>query len=600
MDYDGNDNEFASATQPTQTLPQTQEVNGTQSICLDHEFAEIWGRLDPLLESVKGIDFINDEYHIGRNASAEIRLTAATISNNHAYISVNRSNMDTDARFGVTVWLHDTSTNGTYLNGERVGKGNKSLLKDGDIISLPLRPLVAPQRKEPGEKLIGKPVRPAFLFRHLANGNALRDHKDTGKYVITNQVLGTGNFAEVRVAVHEPTGLKVAAKCLDKKRLSLQSMNSELIMKEAEILHALHHPCVIKIEEMFETDKYLYIMLELISGGALFEYVQEKEQLCEVESMEFTYQMLKGLQYLHANGVTHRDMKPENVLLLPYQSEGNYLLKITDFGLAKIVGDTSFMQTMCGTPNYLAPEIMNSLQHRGGYTNRVDCWSLGVVVYIMLVGRMPFDGDDMGENISKGIYSFPNEYWEGISNEAIEFIKNLLCVNPDVRYTTGQALQSPWFKPNIVAKADATMAAWETANRFKKPQRVVHTAVSEKVAEVSGNIRGIGEDSQSENKDPLVTPVQVAEVSDNVRDEGEDSQGENKDPLVTPAQVAEVSDNIRDVGEDSQGENKDPLVTPVQLDIDERKRNVAVKRRLDTVHSATPDTLPVKVAKLGL
>ncbi|KNC78818.1 CAMK/RAD53 protein kinase [Sphaeroforma arctica JP610] len=548
MDYDSYDIDGASATQPTQTLPQTQEVgNNTQSSEKDEPL--VWGRLDPLREKLKAIDLVNDVYTIGRNANCDIKLSKPTISNQHANIKVVRegSSVDMDAVYGVIVFLSDTSTNGTYLNNERVGKGNKKLLKDGDIISLPLRSLAAPKAQEPGEKLIGKPVVNAFLFRNLARGSADEgQHKDTGEYTITNKILGTGNFAEVRLAVHATTGLKVAAKCMDKKRLSLQAMNSATIKKEAEILHALHHPCVIKIEEMFETEKYLYIMLELVSGGALFEYVHERGRLSEKQSMDFTYQMLKGLDYLHKNGVTHRDMKPENVLLLPYQVEGTFLLKITDFGLAKIVGETSFMQTLCGTPNYLAPEIMDAGKHsktRGGYTNRVDCWSLGVIVYIMLAGHMPFSDDitgpSMGEQISEGLYSFPDDLFGHTSEEAITLITNLLCVMPSERYSVEMALNSPWFKSDVIAKVDELLTLWQKAN-----------------------------------------PPKRRSVADSDR-------------------ITEADDGPMDTSDLSNAENGELKDTPVHTESRSRKRPIPAKRPLET---ATSDcsALPVKVAKLGL
>jgi len=156
--------------------------------------------------------------------------------------------------------------------------------------------------------------------------------------------------------------------------------------------------------------------------------------------------MCLALNYLHQQSITHRDLKPENVLLqLPDTNET--LIKITDFGLSRFISEQSMMKTFCGTPNYLAPEVLES-RGEGSYTNKVDVWSLGVILYICLVGYPPFsDSPDLpplSDQILKGSYTFPDEYWSGISDEAKNLIQKMMCIDPIQRLSMSQVLEDPW------------------------------------------------------------------------------------------------------------------------------------------------------------
>lgn len=164
---------------------------------------------------------------------------------------------------------------------------------------------------------------------------------------------------------------------------------------------------------------------------------------------------------MHDQGISHRDLKPENILL---SSNDNIetLIKVTDFGLSKFIDATTLMKTFCGTPNYLAPEVLIT-RGAGTYTNKIDNWSLGVILYICLVGYPPFSDETSQANLEKqiinGIYDFPDQYWSEISSDAIDVVKRLLCTDPEKRASLDEILEHPWIKndPDAVRKATDLM-----------------------------------------------------------------------------------------------------------------------------------------------
>lgn len=190
-----------------------------------------------------------------------------------------------------------------------------------------------------------------------------------------------------------------------------------------------------------------------MDGGELFDKVVSIGQYDEPTAKLMSYQMVCAVKYLHDEGITHRDLKPENILLATEENET--LIKVTDFGLSKFVDAGTMMKTFCGTPSYLAPEILLTVG-MGAYTKAIDCWSLGVIIYICLVGYPPFsdEREDMALNkqIIGGHYSFPKEYWKDISEEAIDLVKKLLTVDPKKRATLEEVIGHPWFKDDAMKK----------------------------------------------------------------------------------------------------------------------------------------------------
>ncbi|KAJ8409323.1 hypothetical protein AAFF_G00235210 [Aldrovandia affinis] len=251
-------------------------------------------------------------------------------------------------------------------------------------------------------------------------------------------VLGTGAFSEVVLAEEKRTQRLVAIKCIPKKALEGKENSIE---NEIAVLHKIKHANIVSLEDIFENKSHLYLIMQLVSGGELFDRIVEKGFYTEKDASKLIKQILDAVKYLHDMGIVHRDLKPEN--LLYYSMDEDSKIMISDFGLSKIEGSGSVMSTACGTPGYVAPEVLAQKP----YSKAVDCWSIGVIAYILLCGYPPFyDENDakLFEQILKAEYEFDSPYWDDISDSAKDFIINLMEKNPRKRYTCEQALQHPW------------------------------------------------------------------------------------------------------------------------------------------------------------
>ncbi|KAG7244657.1 hypothetical protein INR49_029676 [Caranx melampygus] len=252
------------------------------------------------------------------------------------------------------------------------------------------------------------------------------------------EVLGTGAFSEVVLAEEKRTQRLVAIKCIPKKALEGKENNIE---NEIAVLHRIKHPNIVSLEDIFESTSHLYLVMQLVSGGELFDRIVEKGFYTERDASQLIHQILDAVKYLHDMGIVHRDLKPEN--LLYYSMDEDSKIMISDFGLSKIEGAGSVMSTACGTPGYVAPEVLAQKP----YSKAVDCWSIGVISYILLCGYPPFyDENDakLFEQILKAEYEFDSPYWDDISDSAKDFICHLMEKDPLKRYTCEQALQHPW------------------------------------------------------------------------------------------------------------------------------------------------------------
>jgi len=255
------------------------------------------------------------------------------------------------------------------------------------------------------------------------------------------ETLGTGHFSKVKLGTDKKTGAKVAIKIIVKPTGSKIAM----LKAEVDILTKCDHPNVVKMHKCYETDKILYLVLELLTGGELFDTIIAKGHYSEADARAVTRTLLDSIKYLHSLGIAHRDLKPENILLKDKSDAA--AIKITDFGLSKIFADDAaaevVMKTACGTPGYVAPEVLG----HEAYSSQVDLWSIGVIVYILLCGFPPFYGDNdaqMFKRIKAGQYKFLAPYWDPISADAKDFVKNLLIVDPRKRMTAAEALNHRW------------------------------------------------------------------------------------------------------------------------------------------------------------
>lgn len=260
----------------------------------------------------------------------------------------------------------------------------------------------------------------------------------TKKYKLGKN-LGQGNFATVKLATRKSDSTVWAVKILTKAHLEADDIDA--LEVEVKILETCDHPNIVQMEEVFDTDDKFYMVMEPMHGGELFDRIADKEKYDEEEARSCTTSILQAIKYCHAQNVVHRDLKPENLL---YKStDADSILKLADFGLASILSEGSLMKTACGTPGYVAPEILKSEQYGPG----VDVWSIGVILYILLCGFPPFYEESnpaLFRLIKQGIYDFPPKYWNGIDDGAIDLIKRMLTVDPAKRITIDEALEHPW------------------------------------------------------------------------------------------------------------------------------------------------------------
>lgn len=280
--------------------------------------------------------------------------------------------------------------------------------------------------------------------------------------------IGSGHTATVHAATVRATGEKVAVKVIKKPEKDCKL--KRMLEVEKDILGRISHPNVVKVYEIFESPTSLYIVMELVEGGDLFDRIVSEGHFNEETTLRLTKELLEALHYLHTTAhVAHRDLKPENLLLATKSMDSP--MKLTDFGMSKVYQTAEVqgtMSTRCGTPGYVAPEIISKMP----YTEKVDLWSVGVVVYIMLCGRPPFYGENdvaVMRKITQGKYKFPKQYWSNVSDDAKSFITHLLQVNPTQRPTCAEALQHKWLTgmvPAPAARPSSPLAAFAGAVGF--------------------------------------------------------------------------------------------------------------------------------------
>ena len=259
-------------------------------------------------------------------------------------------------------------------------------------------------------------------------------------YEVKNK-LGSGKFGLVKLGIDKKTGQKVAIKIM--KKSSMDSSDLELVRTEIEILKICQHPNIIRLYNVFENADYMYIIMEYCSGGDLFSYLENRNfRVSEKRASTIIHKMATAVYYMHSFGVAHRDLKPENVLMTSEDDESD--IRILDFGLSKILGPYEKCDEPYGTLTYCAPEIIVDEP----YSKAVDLWSLGIMAYLMVSGKLPFNSEDENEIARQVVYDEPdytrNPVWKNISSECKDFIKKLLNKDQNKRMTIKEALEHKW------------------------------------------------------------------------------------------------------------------------------------------------------------
>ena len=257
-------------------------------------------------------------------------------------------------------------------------------------------------------------------------------------YVIVGE-LGSGSYGTVKKVKHKKLGELRAMKIISKK--------SESSQNEVEILRKISHPNIVNIFEIYEDSKKFYIMMEICEGGELFEAISEQGSFSEGDCANIMKSLLAAVNYLHGKNIVHRDLKPENIMLtknLSKMKNKKYEIKLIDFGTAKQFEPHTKMNKFIGTSYYIAPEVLKE-----NYDEKCDIWSCGVILYILLCGYPPFNGNsnvDIYHNIQNNPPYFNGEEWKDITKEAIDLIKNMLNKAPNKRFSAEQCLNHKWFK----------------------------------------------------------------------------------------------------------------------------------------------------------
>lgn len=260
-----------------------------------------------------------------------------------------------------------------------------------------------------------------------------------GKYEL-GRTIGEGTFAKVRFARDSQTGDPVAIKILDKEKVLKHKM-AEQIRREIATMKRIKHPNVIRLYEVMGSKTKIYIVMEYVTGGELFDRIVHHGRMMEDEARKYFQQLINAVDYCHSRGVYHRDLKPENLLL-----DGGGNLKVSDFGLSAIsqqqVQGDGLLHTTCGTPNYVAPEVLNDRGYDGA---TADVWSCGVILFVLLAGYLPFDDSNIMNLYKKiSVAEFTCPPWMSFSMK--KFITRILDPNPMTRITIPEILEDEWFK----------------------------------------------------------------------------------------------------------------------------------------------------------
>ncbi|KAM8793737.1 serine/threonine-protein kinase MARK2-like [Eudromia elegans] len=321
-------------------------------------------------------------------------------------------------------------------------------------------PLPAVTERDPEQaegKGGGSGVPKATMLRGRAGGGPGDEQPHVGNYRLL-KTIGKGNFAKVKLARHVLTGKEVAVKIIDKTQLNSSSLQK--LFREVRIMKVLNHPNIVKLFEVIETEKTLYLVMEYASGGEVFDYLVAHGRMKEKEARAKFRQIVSAVQYCHQKLIVHRDLKAENLLL-----DASLNIKLADFGFSNEFRPGSKLDTFCGSPPYAAPELFQGRRYDGP---EVDVWSLGVILYTLVSGSLPFDGHnlkELRERVLRGKYRIPFY----MSTDCENLLKKFLILNPSKRGTLEQIMRDRWM--NVGHEEDELRPYAEPPPDYKDPRR---------------------------------------------------------------------------------------------------------------------------------
>ncbi|KAE8990054.1 hypothetical protein PR003_g11726 [Phytophthora rubi] len=275
-------------------------------------------------------------------------------------------------------------------------------------------------------------------------------------YDVQSELLGRGHYAVVCRGRCRRTGRAVAIKKIKRFLTDPKRLRAEIVA----LRRVKQHPNIVELVDVFETTREVHLVLELCTGGELFERLAEKGAYSEADCVRHVRDMARAVKYLHECGIVHRDLKPENILLST-PDDHDAVVKVADFGLAKVFTGTS-LKTKCGTWGYSAPEMISGSGSTFGYDDKVDSWSLGTILYILLCGYHPFDPEggrsdnEMIASIKACNFEFDDDGWATISDGAKDLVRHLLVLDPEERFSMAQVLEHPWISGSSPAALHAS------------------------------------------------------------------------------------------------------------------------------------------------
>lgn len=434
-------------TQPTQQTQETQPLIGTvpgqehllrilQLICTTGQYAPFDIRKDskPVITE-QGL-LPRQVWWAGRAAQSDLHLTTLLrLLTRHFKIY-----FDVDDKL---VWIVDHLTNGTKVNGKRLVKGQNYMLNQGDEIVV-------------GFNVSKDEVSWIVVFsddynpqKRDSEAHPVEQGGIHSAYEIKTEIMGQGAFATVKKCIERTTGHAYAVKIINRRK-ALNTLGGLLgVDRELEILRQLDHPHIVHLKDFYEDGDNYYIVMELVPGGDLMDFVAANGLIGEDATQVVTKQILEGIAYVHAKGISHRDLKPDNILI---SQDDPIKVKITDFGLAKFSDGQTFMKTFCGTLAYVAPEVITGTKtdsQHPKYSSLVDMWSLGCLVYVLLTSHLPFHGKtqpQLFQKIKLGEFHEAPLRLYNVSDQGIDFLRRCLQVDPVNRMTAEEALRHPWIE----------------------------------------------------------------------------------------------------------------------------------------------------------
>ena len=285
----------------------------------------------------------------------------------------------------------------------------------------------------------------------LTTGHALNDQiQIRSKYRISHKMIGKGAFAEVyKGNLTSDKNTKVAIKWYKKKRLFDKEIKA--IKDEVNVLSTLDHPNIVKLHEVFQDEKYIYIVMEYLKGRTLSDWLTKNEKpMSEEEATYVIHQLVSAISYWHSNNIVHRDIKLDNIII-----DDNLKITLIDFGLSKNFSKSKIMKSTTGSPLFMAPEVLHKK-----YSNKCDVWSIGVVMYVLLSKRLPFSGECPADILSQSKVwdlAFEKSFWKSISSEAKDLISNMIKFDDKERFTCEQILKHEWFESSKDESTDDSL-----------------------------------------------------------------------------------------------------------------------------------------------